>query len=192
MANPVQWQLQYKTTKQGSKWVTIVLTGNKRSVVISGLLSDQNYLWQLRAKCGNSWTSYPAAVAFTTLANGNSAREVVPVVIQTANDLNVSLKVNAKPVEPKGNREHAVLTVSPNPTTGLVNLDILTDQDKAVTAVISILDLKGIRLHTERTVLVNGSLHKTIQLPRKMTAGIYLVEIIVNNTSYTSRLVLKR
>jgi hypothetical protein len=57
VANPVQWQVQYKTTNLGAKWVDVLLTGDKRSVTISPLLAKQNYIWHIRAKCGKTWTA---------------------------------------------------------------------------------------------------------------------------------------
>jgi len=67
IANPVQWQARYKTTNIGSKWIDVLRTGNIRSVVISSLLANQNYNWQIRAKCGNIWTAYSASIPFKTL-----------------------------------------------------------------------------------------------------------------------------
>ena len=70
IANPVQWQVQYKTTSTGAKWVDKTLTGDKRSVTITGLTANQNYNWHIRAKCGNNWTAYSTAISFRTLAAG--------------------------------------------------------------------------------------------------------------------------
>lgn len=72
VANPDQWQIQYKTTNKGSKWVDVFVTGNKRSVTVNQLLASQNYNWQIRAKCGKSWTAYASAVAFKTTGIGST------------------------------------------------------------------------------------------------------------------------
>jgi hypothetical protein len=65
--NPLQWQVQYKTTKQGSKWVDVLVSGDKRSVIISSLVAAQDYMWHIRAKCGTTWTEYSGSQKFKTL-----------------------------------------------------------------------------------------------------------------------------
>ncbi len=66
--NPVQWQVEYKTAKQGSKWMDVMLSGTLRSTTITGLKANQTYHWHIRAKCGNSWTEYSNVVIFSTQA----------------------------------------------------------------------------------------------------------------------------
>ena len=70
--NPGYWQVQYKTTKPGSRWIDVKpdIAGNQRSVNITGLSAKGNYQWHIKARCGNSWTTYSVSVAFTTLASG--------------------------------------------------------------------------------------------------------------------------
>ncbi len=173
-ANPVQWQVQYKTTKLGSKWVDVFVTGNKRSVIISGLLSNQNYQWQIRAKCGTSWTGYSISVGFKTLSYANLFVKPAHVVSTTPDMVTSTFKVH------------------PNPTTGLVNLDLQLEQGTSETAIINVLDITGRKVYTEKAVLIKGSLRKNIQLPAKAVSGMYLVEIIVHGKPYTSKLVLMR
>jgi hypothetical protein len=69
MANPQQWQLQYKSIAPGAKWIDVLLTGNIRSVTITSLKANQTYNWHIRAKCNGVWTSYSAAASFKTQAN---------------------------------------------------------------------------------------------------------------------------
>ena len=173
-ANPVQWQVQYKTTRLGSKWVDVLVTGNKRSVIISGLLSNQNYQWQIRARCGTIWTAYSAAVGFITLRS--------TVIVSIA----LPKKVQTSATEPAG------LKVSPNPSSGFINIDLQVGKSSSSTAVLSLLDLSGRRLYTEKTGIINGMLRKRMQLPWNVAAGSYILEVLVNNTSYTSKLVLIR
>ena len=165
--NPIQWQVQYKTTNQGAKWVDVVLTGDKRSVTISSLKANQNYIWHIRAKCGKNWTAYSMSVSFKTLASAPSSRQFVPAIS------------DSKPMQ-----------IFPNPTTGSVNVDLQVEAGTSLTAMISILDLGGRRLYSEKAGLINGSIHRKMQLPRNLAAGTYLVEIIVNDRSYISRLIL--
>ena len=96
-ANAVQWQVRYKTTNLGSKWVDVLLGGHLRTVTISSLLANQTYIWQIRAKCGNTWTGYSGSVQFKTLplsasfvTNGRESKsplllEVIPSEIRVEN-----------------------------------------------------------------------------------------------------------
>jgi hypothetical protein len=42
-ANPTQWQLEYKSTAPGAKWIDVFVTGNIRSAKISSLVAKQSY-----------------------------------------------------------------------------------------------------------------------------------------------------
>ena len=66
-ANPTQWQVQYKSTNQGSKWIDVTVSGTARSVTISSLAANQSYQWHIRAKCGKTCTAYSNTVSFKTL-----------------------------------------------------------------------------------------------------------------------------
>ena len=67
--NPIEWLVQYKALGPGSSsLIQVVLTGNKRSHKLEGLLPGQNYVWQLRAKCGKNFTENSGANQFTTLS----------------------------------------------------------------------------------------------------------------------------
>ena len=66
--NPTQWELEYKSTSNGSKWIKVpVPDASTRSVNISGLKPNQNYQWHIRAKCGRAWTLFSDLVLFKTL-----------------------------------------------------------------------------------------------------------------------------
>ncbi|MBS1608380.1 MAG: T9SS type A sorting domain-containing protein [Bacteroidetes bacterium] len=76
-SNPTQWELEYKSTATGSKWINVPVTNvSARSVTVNGLKLNQNYQWHIRAKCGKSTTPYSALVLFKTLAGcaGSSAQ----------------------------------------------------------------------------------------------------------------------
>jgi len=67
-ATPQQWQVQYKSLSNGSKWITITVSGTARSLTLSSLLSNNRYKWNIRARCNGTWTAYSSEVQFTTLA----------------------------------------------------------------------------------------------------------------------------
>ena len=171
IANPVQWQVEYKTTKLGSKWVDVFVTGNKRSFILTGLLSNQNYQWQIRAKCGSTWTSYSASASFRTNGSSSLARIAQPID-----------KLN-EPVVPS-------ISLYPNPGNGLFNLHLQLDTKMSGTAIVSIVDMTGRKVYTEKCTLVNGLLNKKIQLPANTLKGVYPVEVITENKVYTSKFVL--
>jgi hypothetical protein len=66
-ATPVQWNIEYKSTNKGAKWIDILVPGTARSYTLTGLFAKQAYNWQIKAKCGNKWTSYSGIASFTTL-----------------------------------------------------------------------------------------------------------------------------
>ena len=156
IANPVQWQLEYKTINQGSKWLDVFLTGNVRTVKLTGLLSNQNYQWQLRAKCGTTWTVYSASIGFKT-----SSSFVVAIAAPAGEVVNT-----AEISDPTS------LKASPNPFTS--HTIIRYTLKEAMQISLAVYDGKGIKL----TELVNGRMGAGIHEARldgtRLAAGIYL------------------
>jgi len=117
--NPNSWQVQYKTTKPGSKWVDVKpdLAGSKRSVLITGLTLNQKYQWHIKAKCNNTWTAYSNSFEFVTRIQSTSVLESTSEIIAPVID----------PMEIKA---------LPNPTrsgfTVIVNSGNLNDRIKLV------------------------------------------------------------
>ncbi|MEJ8818775.1 GEVED domain-containing protein [Lacibacter sp. H407] len=172
IANPEQWQVQYKPIGKGAaKWIDVLLTGNIRSVTIQNLVSNQNYQWQLRAKCGKSWTAYLPGANFKTVA---------AVAGRTSGDHMLT-----------GNANAAIL-LYPNPSNGNFNLDLQLEQTISGTANISIRDITGKLLLTEKVNVVNGLVRKNIQLPGYAIAGMYLVEVTANGKWYKTKLIVTK
>ena len=171
IANPVQWQLEYKTIKHGSKWVDVLLTGNIRMVKLTGLLSNQNYHWHLRAKCGTIWTAHTSTIGFKTIAS-SLAREV-PAMEDIVDAGSATIKLH------------------PNPTKGLFNLELQLADKSFATALINLRDISGRIVYTEKTYLLKGgTLRKNIKVPGNAVSGMYLVEVLVDGKVYNSKLVL--
>jgi len=177
VANPVQWQLQYKTTKPGSKWVDVLLTGNLRTYKLSSLSSNQNYLAQIRAKCGNTWTSYSVAVGFKTLAGGGS-------LSLTNMEANPALELNAE--------GSSTITLHPNPTNGRFMLRLNVAEKINGKTHIQLIDITGKTVHSENAVMYNGALQKTITLSSTLAKGMYMVRVAVNNKTYKTPLVYEK
>lgn len=60
------YTLQWRKTGNSS-WTTINLTNNYYT--ISGLLTQTGYQWQVRSKCGSTYSSYSSIKSFTTKAS---------------------------------------------------------------------------------------------------------------------------
>jgi hypothetical protein len=171
VANPEQWQIQYKPIGKGAaKWIDVLLTGNIRSATISNLLSNQNYQWQIRAKCGKSWTAYLAGANFKT-GTASASRSADDLFTQHAN---------------------AVIQLYPNPSNGNFNLSLQLEQAITGTANISIRDITGKLLLTEKINVVNGLVRKNIQLPGFATAGMYFVEVSANGNWFKTKLIVTK
>jgi len=168
IANPVQWQIQYKSTKPGTKWVDIFLTGNLRNYSLTGLLANTNYQWQIRARCGNTWTAYSPSATFKT-SSSLVARSSIKTIIEV-------------PV--------TELRVYPNPTNGQFNLELQQPDQSAGIAVVTVRDISGRIVKTEKLSMLKGSLKAIIRMPGSAIAGMYLVNVIVGDQAYNTKVVL--
>jgi hypothetical protein len=172
VANPEQWQLQYKPIGKGAaKWIDVFLTGNIRSVTISNLLPNQNYQWQIRAKCGKPWTAYLAGANFKTDAvtsNRGSADNMVPVSAT------------------------ASMLLYPNPSNGGFNLRLQIEPTVFGTANIQVRDITGKLLLAQKVDVVNGLVQKRVELPGNTVAGLYLVEVVANGKWYKTKLIVSK
>jgi hypothetical protein len=96
--HPDYWQVRYKG--KGVKWTDVTPDpgGDQRSVTINGLIPNDKYHWQIKARCGNNWTNYSVSVSFTT-AGGVTARSeaTTNAEMETSEVAIVSLQVKATP-----------------------------------------------------------------------------------------------
>jgi hypothetical protein len=171
MANPVQWQLQYKTTNKGSKWVDVLLTGNLRTYKLTPLSSNQNYQVQIRAKCGNTWTSYSAAQSFKTLSSTTAS------------------VASAQPLPEEISGSSPGLKLYPNPNNGQFVIQLSISNEPDGNAKIQMVDVLGRIVHTEHANLSSGKLQKTVTMPSQVTRGVYMLRIIVNDKAYQTKLI---
>jgi hypothetical protein len=164
IANPQQWQLEYKSTSPGSQWIDVLLTGNIRTVKITSLSAKQKYSWHIRAKCSGTWTSYSSAISFVTLANGMTASASSAIALDNS------------------------LKLYPNPSNGQFIIELnLVDKINA-SAEIQLIDLNGKTVQIENSEVNNGTLQKTINISSALARGIYLVRITAGDKEYTAKL----
>jgi len=168
-ANPQQWQLQYKTTATGSKWIDVLFTGNIRSTNISSLKASQTYNWHIRAKCNGTWTAYANSVAFKTAGSISS--------------LIVSSAVAANP---------STFSLYPNPTGGQFVVELNIADKINTNSKIQLTDLTGRIVQAENAGINQGTLKKTINISSALTKGIYMVRIMANGRMYTAKLVYEK
>jgi hypothetical protein len=170
--NPTQWQVQFKTTNTGSKWVDVLLAGNLRTYKLMSLKSNQAYNWQIRAKCNGTWTSYSSTMSFKTLLAGTLIGKNAAQTGETA-------------VEP-------ALSVYPNPTTGVFVLELHTAENINTNAKIQLIDISGRTLQIESANVTAGFMKKKINLRPLLAKGVYLVKIIVADKVYNASLLYEK
>jgi hypothetical protein len=156
--HPNHWQLQYKSTAPGTKWIDVTPdpAGNQRSVTINGLTPNKNYLWHIKAKCGNGWTSYSVSIPFTT-AGGATTRS------QT----NTNAEMEATEVD----IESLQVKATPNPSNTSFRITLNSNNLKEPVKLI-ITDMLGRVIETRTT---NAG---QIIIGEKYRSGTYLVRII--------------
>jgi hypothetical protein len=174
LANPVQWQVQYKSTAPGSKWQDVLLRGSVRNVTISGLKSNQSYNWHIRAKCNKTWLSYSNAITFKTL----SATQSAPIV-------------QSKPLEEPVNvvETNSRLTLHPNPSNGRFIINLHLSDNNSTKAKIELVNLLGQTVYTQNGSIANGKLQQTVSMSSSVAHGMYIVRIIANNKVYQQKLI---
>jgi len=172
--NPVQWKVQYKINAKGTSWIDFpsLLPGNIRSVTINSLLSNQEYLWRIRAKCGKTWTTYSNSILFKTSASCSGS-----VIASAISNNEVG---------------NLILKLYPNPTKGQFVFEMHLEEKLNTKAKIQLIDMTGKTIQSENAEVNKGSLQKIISLSPAVTKGIYLVRIIVNDKIYKTEVIYSK
>jgi hypothetical protein len=119
------------------------------NVLLQNLLSNTTYEYQVRAHCLNGYASdWSPIKTFTTLPQKVTLAEETVTLLQ----------------------------LHPNPTSGLMNLDIHCGQDQS--AVISVYDLSGKRVYNDNTGLTAGDQSVQLNLSA-LPSGVYVVEVLM-------------
>ncbi len=168
-ANPTEWNVEYKSTAPGSKWIDINVPGTSRSVTINCLTPNQDYNWQIRVKCGSKYTSFSGAQSFKT----KKGSACTPTTTGGG---------GVKPIST------STISFYPNPTTGQFMLEMHLEESINATAKIQLINLTGKIVQTEDGVVYGGTLQKTISILPSLTNGTYVLKIIVNGKAYTDKL----
>jgi hypothetical protein len=171
LADPEQWQLRYKTTNQGSQWTQLTaIAGTARSFVLSSLKKNQNYNWQIRARCSSAWTAYSISASFKTGSSNSSSARAGATGYEEPLDLAKEFSIYPNPA-----RERFVLTLRVG--------EILN-----TTALIHIKDINGKIILTENARMNDGSLKKVLSTPPALASGVYIIQVLVGNKTYYTKL----
>jgi Concanavalin A-like lectin/glucanases superfamily/Secretion system C-terminal sorting domain/Putative metal-binding motif/Fibronectin type III domain len=173
IVNPDQWQVQYKTTNNGSKWIDVSgVTKDARSVTINNLLKNQNYNWHLRARCGKVWTEYSVSISFKTLSSNQS------LVANTVNTANFNKTFF--------NSKTGIIRIYPNP----VSEKLFIEFDQAIkTGSLKIYDLQGKLILSN--ILQEGSLTHQVNIKDlKTISGIYMIQLNIDDELIVEKLIV--
>jgi hypothetical protein len=177
VADPVQWQVEYKKISTGSKWTIITLPGYVRSVNISSLLANQRYNWNISAKCGKKWTSFCDVASFKTL----SSQQANSVIAQQS----LQLKNIAEDKSPD-------VSLYPNPTRGQFIIELHVARIINTNAKIELVNTMGQTVSQENANISNGLLQKSVSISSSLPSGVYIVKVIANNKTYLTKLVYEK
>ena len=172
-SNPLQWQLQYKTSVSNAKWINVtLLAGSVRTLTLTNLVSGQGYSWRIRAKCGAVWTSYSSGVNFKTLTGSALPRGV-----------------NGSTTAKENINDMAAIRLYPNPTAGQFMLELHIANGNNSKAQVQLIDMFGRTVYSENINLNNGFLQKQITVSSALAHGTYLVKVVVNDKIYKSQVI---
>ena len=157
--DPSQWQLEYKSTSNGSKWISVPVSNlSSRSATITVLKLNQNYQWHIRAKCGKPWTPYSNVAVFKTLPNCTGST----VQTRTSNAMTPENEV-------KELTENLKVVAMPNPSNTSFRIVIDGSNLKEPVKLI-VTDILGRVVETRIT-----NTGKTITIGETYRSGLYLI-----------------
>lgn len=173
--NPDQWQVQYKSTSKGSKWIDVPNVGPAaRSVTITNLSRNQNYSWHIRAKCGKVMTKYSASIEFRTAQNSNTS---------------AALAVNTQKEQVA---QASALVVYPSPASHQFSIRLNLGTTVAAPVAIQLFDMNGKMVLNQSAGLVSGILQKQLTLPSSLSNGLYLVRITADGKVFNRKLIVNK
>ena len=173
--NPDQWQVQYKSTSKGSKWIDVPNVGPAdRSVTITNLNSNQDYIWHIRAKCGKVMTKYSSSIEFRTAQNSNTS---------------AALAVNTQKEQVA---RASALVVYPSPASHQFSIRLNLGTAVAAPVAIQLFDMNGKMVLNQNAGLVSGLLQKQLTLPSSLSNGLYLVRITADGKVFNRKLIVNK
>ncbi len=130
--------------------------------------------------CGDSSTTCQNDSLFRMAHNStNGTNSIISLTV---------LNVNATGIKTAGN-ETAQVIIYPNPSTGLFNLNI--NSTNATKAQINISNILGETVYSEQEQINNNTFSKVIDL-QNLANGAYFVKAIVDNKTFSSKLIISK
>jgi methionine-rich copper-binding protein CopC len=84
------------------------------------------------------------------------------------------------------------LSVFPNPSDGKFSVQFSSDNIQDASATIQLFNVTGQMVFEENTLMTDGQLRKEISLSSSLPAGIYFLQVKVNDEVYTEKVVLEK
>ncbi len=173
--NPDQWQVQYKSTSKGSKWIDVPnVAPAARSVTINNLSRNQSYIWHLRAKCGKVFTKYSESIGFKTSLNNNTS---AALAVSTQKDQVA---------------QASALVIYPSPASHQFSIRMNLNTVAPAPVAIQLFDMNGKMVLHQNAGLVSGILQKQLTLPSSLSNGLYLVRITANGKVFNRKLIVNK
>ncbi|KIC92077.1 hypothetical protein HY58_00455 [Flavihumibacter sp. ZG627] len=173
--NPDQWQVQYKSTSKGSKWIDVPnVAPADRSVTINNLNRNQNYIWHLRAKCAKVVTKYSESIGFKTALNSNTSAAL------------------ARDTQKDQLAQASALVIYPSPASHQFSIRLNLGTAVAAPVAIQLFDMNGKLVLSQSAGLQNGILQKQLSLPHSLINGLYLVRIGVDGKVFNRKLIVNK
>ena len=169
----VGYQVQYKTSTAGT-WTTVNVTSNTGTKILSGLRSSTNYQWKVASQCSsnpNTYSAFSSVQTFKTLSRN-----------RTLSALSVAEAANTETEEIHSIRA----TIWPNPASGILKLNIETEETSTMVRVINI---TGQVIMEKNIYAANGN-NNQLDIS-KLLPGLYCVYIRSGN-NYVCRKFLKQ
>jgi hypothetical protein len=166
MPNATNYTLQFRRSGTSS-WTSVNSTAT--SVTRTGLLCNTTYQYQIRTRCGNSWTAYGPIRTFTTAScNKETGENQLPMIEQVFD-----------------------FSVFPNPASDLINLQ-LHGADETAAYFVRIFDMSGRMVVSKRLNMIQEA-GNTLQLDAtELKDGLYLIQIINGENTHSKRIVISK
>ena len=159
--NANYYQIRYRTQNGPGAWISGTASGSATSKNLNGLVAGTTYEWQIRAICNPSPFSTGSWSPLSDFSTRNQKLK--------AEDLSTI--------------EQNMIRLYPNPTRGIVYLDIVALESQE--SLIRIMDMSGRVVHTTQSHLDAGS--HTISLNvESLAEGLYQVHVMVNEKQVLS------
>jgi hypothetical protein len=166
MPSATNYTLRYRQSGT-TTWTTVNTTAT--SIVRTGLLCGTTYQYQIRTRCGSTWSAYSATRNFTTTGCNREMESLT---------------------EPMDGVSAFVMKLFPNPAQNQVQVELPAFRD-GVGITVQLFDISG-KLLLQENLAPNDSAGSFPIDTSRLTNGLYLVHVVHGTDGATQRLVIAR